>query len=534
VPLLILASFLPWLIARDLASPLFRDATQNQYMGWCTLHRVTLYRDAGEPDAPLIFYLHAAIQLVGGITDAACRRVDLAFHVLGAAAMGALLAPRPPEATRAERRSTLLLWTCLGVVLWLGWYLCAGWKQTVQRDPYYALLGYLGLVLLHTSAERRLEERRRAIVEAAAGGVLLTLLVFSRHSGIIFPACGALGFVLAEGAERRLRRPRAAAAAIAAAVTLPCGVISVALLGSLRWAWFWYVRFAFGFYQWMGKKGPIEVLFGKDEGPFMEALAVALVVTVGVFAATRARLLPRRTWAFAASCVLFLVAACAVGKGWPNHVQQATAATVPLALIALAKLRSATGRWSAAQRGGAMVLGAFAVYRVAWMIIGVVSPLWSVGTEDLMEMASASAVADFLRTRTPADGTVFLYGHDLNVLLRSERRTAVPYLVNMTINTEGWYSAHPAEEGHGPDPRQRKVMLEIQEQIAADTWARLSARAPDAIVVLDESLGQFHRGLAELAVLFPGLPAMLRDRFAEVQVPGAARYHVFLRLPSPS
>jgi hypothetical protein len=236
--------------------------------------------------------------------------------------------------------------------------------------------------------------------------------------------------------------------------------------------------------------------------------------------------------------VLFFVAACAVGKGWPNHVQQATAATIPLALIALARLlekpRFQPGRWSAAQRGGAMALGAFAVYRVAWMIIGVVSPLWSVGSQDFMESASASAVADFLRARTPADGTVFLYGHDLNVLLLSERRTAVPYLVNMTINTEGWYAAHPPEEGRGPNPQQRKVMLEIQEEIAADTWARLSARAPDAIVVLDESLGQFHHGLAELTALLPGLPAMLRERFTEVPVPGATGYHVFLRRPSPS
>src|SRR5262249_1828651 len=62
----------PWLkaqLGKQLDSPLFRDATQCQYSGWCLRHGMKLYRDFGAPDGPFIHFLHAIMQMFVGITD---------------------------------------------------------------------------------------------------------------------------------------------------------------------------------------------------------------------------------------------------------------------------------------------------------------------------------------------------------------------------------------------------------------------------------------------------------------------------------
>src|SRR5947207_12994921 len=64
VAILPLAVF-PWLLTelqKEVQSPLFRDAAQCQYSGWCLLHGVRLYKDVGAPDGPLIHFLHALMQ----------------------------------------------------------------------------------------------------------------------------------------------------------------------------------------------------------------------------------------------------------------------------------------------------------------------------------------------------------------------------------------------------------------------------------------------------------------------------------------
>jgi hypothetical protein len=113
-------ALLPWLLTelhKELASPLFRDAAQCQYSGWCLLHGFRLYRDVGAPDGPLIHFLHAFMQLLAaGRTDRGCRWADLFIQVAGSGVMGAALAPRSAE-TALGRALSRIAWAGLGAAL---------------------------------------------------------------------------------------------------------------------------------------------------------------------------------------------------------------------------------------------------------------------------------------------------------------------------------------------------------------------------------------------------------------------------------
>jgi hypothetical protein len=496
----------------DLSSPLFRDATQNQYTGWCVAHGVKLYADIGAPDGPFIHFLHALIQAVGGIRDEACRRVDLLLQVAGAGAMGALLSPAPGRSRG--------LWAFVAVGLWLGWYLSYGWCHTVQRDPYYALFGYLGLVLVYVSAAMSPAAARAA---AGLGGALTTLVVFTRHSGVAFPAAAAVGIFLADDPAREMRASRAKAAAVGALGAVAVMAVAFASLCSLRGFWFWYVRYSFGFYRWVGKQNGPALLVG----PYAEAAIVVLAIIAGVFLGVRARLLPRRTASFVVASVLFLGAACTVAKGWPNHVQQCTAAAVPLAVLLLARLWAARGEVRETRHTvGAAFAGVFVVYLVVRMVAA--NPGWANQAAEQADIAPAIAVGEYIKKNTGPEDRIFLYGHELHAALYAERKPAVPYVANMMINTEGWYRSLPAAPGEGPDPAQRQVMKDLAADIARDTCARLTAKPPAAMIFLDESLGHFHHGVAEVTELCPALPTLLADHYREATVPGGDGYHVYL------
>jgi hypothetical protein len=509
--------------AIELGSPLFRDAVQNQYTGWCVSHGVKLYSGIGAPDGPFIHFLHALIQAIAGIRDSACRRVDLVIHVVGASAMGALLAPAFSQDRRAQSpsRATRAAWALLTVCLWLSWYLSGGWCHTVQRDPYYALFGYLGLVLLYASAEMEPAGARAA---AAVGGALTTLVVFTRHSGVAFPAAALVGLFLTDDAEREMRGARARAAAAGALVALGGMALAMAAFCSLRGFWFWYVHYPFGYYRWVGKQNGPALLVGA----YAEAAIVVVVLTLGVLLGVSKRILPRRTASFVVAAVLFLVAACMVGKGWPNHVQQCTAASIPLAVLLLGKLSDRRAPLGETRYRVATALAVvFVVYRAAAMLIA--NPGWANQAEEQADIAPAIAVGEYVKRHTRPEDTMFLYGHELHAALYAERRPAVPYVANMMINTEGWYRSLPAAPGQGPSPSQRAVMLDIQASIAADTCERLVSKPPAAMVFLDESLGHFHHGVAEVSALCPALPGLLSARYEEMTVPGGDGYHVFLK-----
>jgi hypothetical protein len=237
--------------------------------------------------------------------------------------------------------------------------------------------------------------------------------------------------------------------------------------------------------------------------------------------------LPRRTASFVVASVLFLGAACTVAKGWPNHVQQCTAAAVPLVVVLLARLWAARGDVRETRHTvGAAFAAVFVVYLVVRLIAA--NPGWASQAAEQADIAPAIAVGEYIKKNTGPEDRIFLYGHELHAALYAERKPAVPYVANMMINTEGWYRSLPAAPGEGPDPAQRQVMKDLAADIARDTCARLTARPPAAMIFLDESLGHFHHGVAEVTELCPVLPMLLADHYREVTVPGGDGYHVYL------
>ena len=518
----------PWLVSearKELDSPLFRDAVQCQYSGWCVLHGFKLYRDVGAPDGPLIHFLHAFLQIVAGNhTDAGCRRADLWFQILCSGAMGAAFAPRVEE-TRLGAFLTRSAWAALAVAFWLTWYFAQGWMQTVQRDAYFGLLGYLALVLIYTSANQRPKTAR---FTAGFGGWLCALLVFSRHSGVIYPASALLGLVFADDPLREMRAARLRAAGIGAVAGVATIFLLLLAFGSVTGLWFWYFRYPFTFHAWLAKQSPIYLFTER----YLDAGQVAFLALVGVTAAVVVRLVPSRALIFAFAPLLFLIAACIVGKGWPNHVQQTTMATVILALAALSelwKVDALAPRWAPLQAGAAALALVFVgndslktIHASSYLTAGVPQA-------PEPDNVDAERVGDFLKTRTKPHDRIFLYGHEAHVLLNAERGPAVPSYVNHSLNIEVFYQRAPAAPGHGPNKRQRMAITTLQRDIARDACDRLKARPPAAMVFLDNSLGLFLDARAEVNVLCPDVEPMLAAHYQEVPVPNVTGYHVYLR-----
>jgi hypothetical protein len=518
----------PWLFAearKELASPLFRDAVQCQYSGWCVLHGLKLYRDVGAPDGPLIHFLHALLQLIAGNhTDAGCRWADLAFQMFCSGAMGVAFAPRVEE-SRLGSLLTRAAWALLAIALWLSWYFAQGWAHTVQRDPYFGLLGYLGLVLVYTSANHRPKTARWT---AGLGGWLCVLLLFSRHSGIIYPASAVLGLALADDPLREMRTARLRAAATGAIAGLATVLVLLLAFGSVTGLWFWYFRFPFVFYAWLAKLSPF-YLFTEV---YQEAGQAGLLALAGVTVAVVVRLLPRRALVFAFAPLLFVVAAALVGKGWPNHVQQTTMAPVILGLLSLSELwkfDALAPRWTPLHAGAAalalIVAGQAAIKTIhaSWYLT---APFPQPPEPDIVD---AERVGNFLKGRTKPQDRIFLYGHEAHVLLNAERGPALASYVNHSLNIELFYQRAPAAPRQGPNRRQRRAITELQQDIARDACSRLRNHPPAAMVFLDNSLGMFLDARAEVNALCPDVAKLLASRYDEVSVPKVSDYHVYLR-----
>lgn len=517
----------PWIWAqvhKELGSPLFRDALMCQYSGWCLRHGLKLYRDVGAPDGPFIHFLHATMQAFVGITDQGCRRADLFIHVVGSATMGALLAPRFAE-TRVGLVLQRLAWAALAVVLWLSWYVSQGWVQTVQRDAYYSLFGYLGMVLVYVSADYA---PRGARIAAFAGGALTTLMVFTRHSGIIYPAAAGLALLLADDPAREQRTARLKAALAGAAASVLLILLLLLLFGSLSGMRFWYFRYPFTFHRWLAKQNAFRLLT-EGHQPFSLFAVVALV---GVLAAAATRAAPLRSVAFAFPPFLFLIAAAIVGKGWPNHYQQVTAAQVPLELLILSRIWSIAPQrrqWRLNHAAAAAIVLLFIAYRTDQTLNE--SPYYAMPQPQPIdgEITEAHQLAKYIQQHTKPDDTVFFYAHELHVVLDSERRPAVPFYQNGLLNVEGFYEGAPAASDAQPSPEEREAIRRLQADINAQVCPQLVAKPPGAFIFLDGAGGIFHDAVSEVIGLCPAVGPMLKERYVAASLPQMPAYHVFIK-----
>jgi hypothetical protein len=526
-PAVLAVALYPWIkaqIDRELPGSLFRDPAMSQYTGWCIRHGVRLYRDVGAPDGPIIHLLHALMQMFVGTSDAGARRADLVVHLVGSAAMGAALAPRfaISRLTSVVQRCA---WAALGCALWLAWYLPAGGTtHTVDRDPYYALFGYLSIVLVYASADYELPWARAL---AFAGGFLGAAMLFTRHSGIAYPAVGALALLCSDDPVREQRTARLKAALLGASVGFVSVLAMVAAVGSLSGFWFWYLRYPFQSHRFIGHVNSVK-LFTEV---YTEASRLSVVVLVGVLGAVASRVLPRRATGFAFVPMLFLIAASLVGKGWPQHVMQTTAGANVILLVLLSRFwanRPERQRWSVlASLPAALVLLFTAYYAMETLQEG---PLYNRPAEQFADAAAALNVGNYVRAHTKPDDAVFLYGHEAHVMLAAERRPAIPYYVNMVFDIDNFLKRQPPEPGEEPTKAQLDTFNKLQAYIDADACPRLSASPPAAMVFLDRSLGIWGipYGVADVAHLCPGIPDELKEKYHEVPIV-SADYHIYLR-----
>jgi hypothetical protein len=525
VPALVLVGLLPMFvlpIERELGSGLFRDAVMCQYSGWCIRHGVRLYDEVAAPDGPFIHFLHAIFQVFVGIADRGCRKADLVFQVLVSGTFGAVLAPA--VTTGRGRYVARLAWAALGIGVWLSYYLSLGVDHTVQRDPYYALVGYLGMTLVFVSADA---SPRAGKMLAFAGGFLAALMLFSRPFGVIYPAMCGLGLLVEMRREPPvapglMQRVRAAAVGAGAAVVLV--LVAVAIVGSLSGLVFWYLRFPLAAHRFIGRQSPLALLTDAYAG----AAEVAMTLFVGLAAAMVTGLVPWRAMGFALAPGLFLFSACWTGKGWMNHAIQVNAAAPLVLLLGLSRVWGHRAResWSKVHALAAFALLTYAAQRSVQYVVA--SEFSKIGFANVPDPAPL-AVAEFVKTHTRADDRVFLFGHEAHVLLLSERVSAIPHYVNMILDIATFLRRQPPAAGQEPGPAETAAFERFQKEIALDACGRLSAHFPAAMVFEDNSLGTWGipDGVGDVARLCPDVRAWLRDRYTLAATIGT--YHVYLR-----
>ncbi|HXN33610.1 MAG TPA: hypothetical protein VN894_17195, partial [Polyangiaceae bacterium] len=477
-------------------------------------HGIKLYRDVGAPDGPIIHYLHALMQLFAGMSDHGCRVADIVFHFGGSCVMGAVLAPRFATSRRANVGQRFA-WAVVASSMWFSWYLTSGWFNTVQRDAYYALIGYLGLVLVYASADF---EGTLGQAVALGGGFLVGTQLFGRPFGIVYVAMAGLGLAAADPGEPfRWERAKATAIGVVASAVAILGTLSI--VGSLRGLVFWYFRFPLSAYQFIGRQSFFRLLTEE----YAAAASIAIFVLVGVGGAVLVGALPRRTIGFAFTPLLFLAAASWAGKGWPQHVQQVTAGANVVLLVVLSRLwhhRSSLVEWSGPHAGAAVLVLLLAAYRCNALLqespFARESPVPN-------DYAGAEAAGRWVRDHTDPTDSLFMFHHDAHVMITAERRPAIPYYVNSVLSIRTWLEHEPGEK---PTPSQRASFDKLQDDIANDACHRLLGSPPAAMVLVDRPPKYGPDAITDLGTLCPGFPALTAARYVRNNIAG---YPVYLR-----
>lgn len=253
-PLLVVVACLPWLAIAVKHwwrfKYLFKDVNVSQYVAWCLLHGQRLYKDMATPDGPLIFIIHALVQLVTKTSERGFHRADLVIHVAFSFGVGALLAPARKGVLRVVAP---LVWGATNTTLWLTSVIHASWKISGQREYYYVLFGMGAVVLAYRAVT--VESRRTRTAMLIAAGVLTSVEMFGKHTGVIYVALGALAVWPEATCPLRFR---ATLARYAVGVVGGCALMMAFLLafGSIRGFYFWYFRYDLGVHRFLFAASP--------------------------------------------------------------------------------------------------------------------------------------------------------------------------------------------------------------------------------------------------------------------------------------
>jgi hypothetical protein len=529
-PLVLPLALSPWIVvslAHFVHHTLYFDPANYQYTAWCIRHGERLYDSVGVPDGPFITMLHALVQSLVGESDQAFRRADLWIHGLGAAAIGAVLAPRAAERGRAV--VVRLVWALVGASLWLAYYLTFDWYWTVQREAYYALFGFLGAALLYASPSYAPRAGRAA---AFAGGALVGMQLFGKHSGVIFVACGLAAVAIGRGDDATARRARVVRAVAGVAAGALLMLACIAVWGSLRGFWFWYFKFPAAYRNAMVGADALK-LFLEGNAAAQELAAYALF---GGLVAIATGLLPRRAVGFTVAPAAFYLAMALQRKGYPYHLHPVHAGACVLALIVLGALWGYRGDAPAAWSRPHALAATIAVALIgARGVAGLRAGPWlhplphepdSTSRAPHENYAAMGDVARFLKARTGPHERIFTYGPAPDLLLKAERALAVPEFNNYFFNVRRATTVPLSAS-------ERRSLDRLQAAIADDACPRLK-HPPAAMVFCDAAAWSGGPGVDDASEVCPEIRDMLRTGYKLEKTAGCWRVYVRADNAGPS
>lgn len=503
-PLLVVVACLPWLAIACKHwwrfKYLFKDVNMYQYGAWCLLHGERLYGGIATPDGPLIFIIHALVQLVTKTSEQGFHRADLVIHVVFSFGIGALLAP---VRTGVLRVVAPLVWGATSTALWLTALMHPGWALAGQREYYYVLLGMGGVVLAYRAVVVESRHARTAMLVAA--GVLTGVQLFGKHTGVIYVGLGALALWPEASSSIRFR---ALLARYAVGVGAGCALMMAFLLafGSIRGFLFWYVRYDLGVYRYVTARSA-EGLLGERGWGGYGRMAVTGLVAAG--AGVGLRLLPRRALAFAVAPTLHYAAAIVQAKGWQYQFMPAVASLHLLGTVSLAALWAGRDReppdWTPLRAAGATALMLFVVKDClerlqdsSWMI-----PTSSNPPEPSMKDERDGAVA--LAKLTGPRDRVFFYTGDPILPFLAQRLPATPYMVPLMVTYDVNRNADPDGGTPVPNEAQWASIQAIQQQVRDDLCNRVLELRPKALA--------FTEGKDDVLGYCPDLRPLLDTRY---------------------
>lgn len=518
LPLLVPLTLLPWFCVtwgNYTDTFLFRDPAMFQYAAWCMRKGERIYDSIATPDGPLIYIIHAALQLFTRTSEQAFRAADLIFHLIVAFGTGALLSPRGA----LVRWVAPVVWGLFHSSVWLAFLFSFDFGGSVQREQYYVLLGMAGLTLVYRCIDR---SARTATIMLLAGGFITALQMFGKHSGVLYPILG-LAILLLQRANPeypRTRRLRSFGMGVLSAIIIL--LLFIAVFGSLSGFWFWYFRYAFTMYQHWFAIQLSEVLVARSEFGL-----IAVTVLVGGGAAVGVGLFRRDALPFAIAPSLQFALAVVQAKGWSYQFSIVVGSAIVFFTIALAAVWDeprASTRWSAARRLSAVGLLFFVGTRAFEMVQ---KSYWL--TDDkrlkaLPEINDPRRTAEILRSKTRPDDRLFFYGRDIILGFLAQRLPATPYEVAWLLNYRG--ALEPGAGYKQATSQQRAKIVALQTVVQADACRRVRASHPAAMVFMDGLPEAGPDGLQEVARFCPEVPGMLEQEYHLAAHNGAVRLYL--------
>jgi hypothetical protein len=508
VPLVLLPFLVP-LIGVELTEPLFGDTLMFQYFGWGLRHGMRLYRDMGTADGPLITFLHAAMQVVGGSSDHGFRVVDLLLQASGGAAIGAVCAPSG-SAGGGVRLARRLAWGALGATIWVAFYLTLDWGATTEREVYYALFGALGLALLYRGETFAPKHRARAI---AVGAFLVTAQAFGKPTGIVYPAVGLCCLLLGEPGAPLSRAARVRSFVRGALVCVFLFVLAMLFAGSLRRYVFWCFTIPYRGNLFLFRVNWLRLLFEEWE-PFR---LMAVVSLVGGVAATALGLMPKRILPLSILPLVLFLGACLQGRGYRYQVMPVAMACNFLWILVLGRIWQEGDEHPWTTLRSAVAVVALMVTAAHFLDGAVTGPYKWNGDAQLLSQSprqfaeTERQVGRYLQAHTKPDDELFVYSAGENahvVLAAAERRSASPFFHSFWLDPIGLL---PQSE-HQPSPDERAALEALQTTIRREACDDVRDRAPAAMAF---------NLLPQVFKVCPALEEMLKTRYAHATTIGA-------------